>query len=74
MRSKRNLWPETPSIVILHRRRHLAQNRPRDFRDADGIWASVHIEDVATPRLCARPGAGAGVLTTTGRASSSTRP
>jgi NAD-dependent deacetylase len=39
MRSVRHLWPETPGLAT--------------FRDADGIWASVRLEEVATPQAFA---------------------
>ena len=54
MRSMRNLWPETPSILILTGAGISQESGLATFRDADGIWASVHIEDVATPEAFAR--------------------
>jgi NAD-dependent deacetylase len=54
MRSMRNLWPETPSILILTGAGISQESGLATFRDADGIWASVRIEDVATPEAFAR--------------------
>jgi NAD-dependent deacetylase len=54
MRSMRNLWPETPSIVILTGAGISRESGLATFRDADGIWANVRIEDVATPEAFAR--------------------
>ena len=36
------------------RRRHFAGIRLATFRDADGIWATVRLEEVATPEAFAR--------------------
>src|SRR3984893_11087840 len=54
MKSMRNLWPETPSIVILTGAGISQESGLATFRDADGIWASVRIEDVATHEALAR--------------------
>jgi NAD-dependent deacetylase len=54
MRSMRNLWPETPSILVLTGAGISQESGLATFRDADGIWASVHIEEVATPEAFAR--------------------
>ena len=54
MRSTRNLWPETPSILILNGAGISRESGLATFRDADGIWADVHVEDVATPEAFAR--------------------
>ena len=49
MSSTRNLWPETPSILILTGAGISRESGLATFRDADGIWADVRVEDVATP-------------------------
>jgi NAD-dependent deacetylase len=54
MRSMRNLWPETPSILVLTGAGISQESGLATFRDADGIWANVRIEDVATPEAFAR--------------------
>src|SRR3984893_1545714 len=54
MRSMRNLWPETPSIVILTGAGISRESGLATFRDAGGIWASVRVEDVATPEAFTR--------------------
>jgi NAD-dependent deacetylase len=54
MKSMRNLWPETPSILILTGAGISQESGLATFRDADGIWASVRIDDVATPEAFAR--------------------
>ncbi len=43
-----------PAIVILTGAGISRESGLATFRDADGIWASVRIEDVATPRAFAR--------------------
>jgi len=50
----RNLWPETPSILVLTGAGISQESGLATFRDADGIWASVRLEDVATPEAFAR--------------------
>src|SRR5438309_439665 len=54
MRNLRNLWPETPSILILTGAGISRESGLATFRDADGIWANVRVEDVATPQAFAR--------------------
>jgi NAD-dependent deacetylase len=54
MRAMRNLWPETPSILILTGAGISQESGLATFRDADGIWASVSVEEVATPEAFAR--------------------
>jgi NAD-dependent protein deacetylase/lipoamidase len=54
MRSVTNLWPETPSILILTGAGISQESGLATFRDADGIWASVRVEEVATPEAFAR--------------------
>jgi NAD-dependent deacetylase len=49
-----NLWPETPGILILTGAGISQESGLATFRDADGIWASVRVEDVATPEAFAR--------------------
>lgn len=44
----------TPSIVILTGAGISRESGLATFRDADGIWAQVRIEDVATPEAFAR--------------------
>ena len=41
MRSMRNFWPETPSILVLTGAGISQEAGLATFRDADGIWASV---------------------------------
>jgi NAD-dependent deacetylase len=54
MRGLRDLWPETPRILILTGAGVSQESGLATFRDADGIWASVRIEEVATPEAFAR--------------------
>ena len=54
MRSMRDLWPEAPSIVILTGAGISQESGLATFRDAEGIWATVRLEDVATPEAFAR--------------------
>jgi NAD-dependent deacetylase len=54
MRSMRNFWPETPSILVLTGAGISPEACLATFRDADGIWASVRLEEVATPEAFAR--------------------
>src|SRR6516162_267362 len=54
MRSMRNFWPETPSILVLTGTGISQEAGLATFRDADGIWASVRLEEVATPEAFAR--------------------
>jgi NAD-dependent deacetylase len=54
MRSMRNLWPETPSILILTGAGISQESGLATFRDANGIWASVRVEEVATLEAFAR--------------------
>jgi len=53
MRSMRDLWPEAPSIVILTGAGISQESGLATFRDADGIWAQVRLEEVATPEAFA---------------------
>src|SRR5271166_769966 len=53
-RSIRSLWPQTPSIMVVTGAGISRESGLATFRDADGIWASVRIEDVATPEAFAR--------------------
>ncbi len=46
--------PETRSIVVLTAAGISRESGLHTFRDADGIWATVNIEDVATPEAFAR--------------------
>ena len=46
--------PETRSIVVLTGAGISRESGLHTFRDADGIWATVNIEDVATPEAFAR--------------------
>lgn len=46
--------PETRSIVVLTGAGVSRESGLHTFRDADGIWATVNIEDVATPEAFAR--------------------
>jgi NAD-dependent deacetylase len=50
----RNLWPGTPTILILTGAGVSQESGFATFGDADGIWAKVRIEDVATPEAFAR--------------------
>ena len=54
MRSMRDLWPEAPSIVILTGAGISRESGLATFRDADGIWATVRLEEVATPEAFVR--------------------
>jgi len=54
MRSMRDLWPEAPSIVILTGAGISQESGLATFRDAEGIWATVRLEEVATPEAFAR--------------------
>jgi NAD-dependent deacetylase len=54
MRSMRDLWPEAPSIVVLTGAGISQESWLATFRDADGIWATVRLEEVATPEAFAR--------------------
>src|SRR5215831_19185191 len=54
MRNMRNLWPETPRILVLTGAGISQESGLATFRDADGIWANVPIEEVATPEAFAR--------------------
>jgi NAD-dependent deacetylase len=54
MRSIQNLWPETPSILVLTGAGVSQESGLATFRDDDGIWASVRLEEVATPEAFAR--------------------
>ncbi len=46
--------PETRSIVVLTGAGISRESGLHTFRDADGIWATVKVEDVATPEAFAR--------------------
>ena len=46
--------PETRSIVVLTGAGISRESGLHTFRDADGIWATVNIEDVATPEAFVR--------------------
>ena len=46
--------PQPPSIVVLTGAGISRESGLATFRDADGIWAKVRIEDVATPEAFAR--------------------
>jgi NAD-dependent deacetylase len=54
MRSTRSLWPEAPGIVILTGAGISQGSGLATFRDAGGIWASVRVEEVATPEAFSR--------------------
>jgi NAD-dependent deacetylase len=54
MRSMWDLWPEAPGILILTGAGISQESGLATFRDADGFWASVRIEEVATPEAFAR--------------------
>src|SRR4029077_18971537 len=54
MRGMRNLWPEAPSILVLTGAGVSQESGLATFRDDDGIWASVRLEEVATPEAFAR--------------------
>src|SRR5260370_19637150 len=53
MRSMGDLWPEAPSIVILTGAGISQESGLATFRDANGIWAQVRLEEVATPEAFA---------------------
>jgi NAD-dependent deacetylase len=46
--------PEPPGIVVLTGAGISRESGLATFRDADGVWAQVRIEDVATPEAFAR--------------------
>lgn len=46
--------PESPALVILTGAGVSAESGLATFRDADGIWAQVRLEEVATPEAFAR--------------------
>jgi NAD-dependent deacetylase len=50
----RDLWPEAPSILVLSGAGISQESGLATFRDADAIWASVRLEEVATPEAFAR--------------------
>ena len=54
MRSIRQLWPEAPSILILTGAGISQESGLDTLRDADGIWANVRLEEVATREAFAR--------------------
>jgi NAD-dependent deacetylase len=54
MRAVGDFWPEAPSILVLTGAGISQESGLATFRDADGIWASVRVEDVATPQAFAR--------------------
>lgn len=54
MRNIGSLWPQTPSILVLTGAGISQESGLAMFRDADGIWANVRFEDVATPEAFAR--------------------
>ena len=54
MRSMRQLWPEAPSILILIGAGISQESGLDTLRDADGIWANVRLEEVATREAFAR--------------------
>jgi NAD-dependent deacetylase len=54
MRSMRQLWPEAPSILILTGAGISQESGLDTLRDADGIWANVRLEEVATREAFAR--------------------
>jgi len=49
-----SLWPEPPRIVVLTGAGISKESGLATFRDADGIWATVRLDDVATPEAFAR--------------------
>jgi NAD-dependent deacetylase len=49
-----DVMPETRSTVVLTGAGISRESGLHTFRDADGIWATVNIEDVATPEAFAR--------------------
>ena len=54
MRSMPKLWPEAPSILILTGAGISQESGLDTLRDADGIWANVRLEEVATREAFAR--------------------
>jgi NAD-dependent deacetylase len=54
MSGMRNLWPESPSILVLTGAGISQESGLATFRDADGIWAQLRLEEVATPEAFAR--------------------
>jgi NAD-dependent deacetylase len=74
MRSTRNLWPEAPSILILTGAGISQESGLATFRDADGIWANVRLEEVATPEAFARDRRACKPSTMRGGASCNSRP
>jgi NAD-dependent deacetylase len=53
MRSVGDLWPEAPSILVLTGAGISQESGLATFRDGDGIWATVRLEEVATPEAFA---------------------
>jgi len=53
-RSIRSLWPQTPSIMVVTGAGISRESGLAMLRDAEGIWANVRIEDVATSEAFAR--------------------
>jgi NAD-dependent deacetylase len=49
-----SLWAEPPRIVVLTGAGISKESGLATFRDADGIWATVRLEEVATPETFAR--------------------
>lgn len=49
----RGFMAQTPNIVVLTGAGISRESGISTFRDADGIWATVRIEDVATPQAYA---------------------
>jgi NAD-dependent deacetylase len=54
MRRMRHFWPETPGILILTGAGISQESGLATFRDADGIWSQVRLEEVATPEAFVR--------------------
>src|SRR3984893_17419918 len=54
MRRMSDRWSDAPSIVILTGAGISQESGLATFRDADGIWATVRLEEVATPEAFAR--------------------
>jgi NAD-dependent deacetylase len=54
MRSMPKLWPEAPSMLILTGAGIRQESGLGTLRDADGIWANVRLEEVATREAFAR--------------------
>jgi len=57
MRSMPKLWPEAPSMLILTGAGISKESSLGTLRDADGIWANVRLEEVATREAFARDAA-----------------